>query len=71
MKAQLFSMAQRGEKKGSKGTPFSDSAVALKPGSVTDDYMKKLLDATEQVSGAPSPSTTVGREPCTKAARPR
>ena len=49
MKAQLFTMAQRGQKKGS-ATPFSDSATAIKKGSLTDEYLKTLLEASDQAS---------------------
>ena len=54
VKAQLFSMALHGKKRGAD-TPFSDSAAALKPGSVTNSNLQTLLDATDQASGYARP----------------
>ena len=48
VKAQLFTMANRGVKKAGGDTPFSDSAEAIKKGSITDSDMKQLIEGASQ-----------------------
>ena len=62
IKAQLFLMASRGDKKEKDSTtPFSDAATSLKPGSVTDSYLQTLIEAAKQASGTHHPQRALHR----------
>lgn len=58
-------MANRGVNKGARDTPFSDSAEAVKKGSITDGDMQRLIEGTGAGQArVPAPATHRGLQPC-------
>ena len=58
-------MANRGVNKGARDTPFSDSAEAVKKGSITDGDMQRLIEGTGTGQArVPALATHRGLQPC-------